>query len=67
MFFGLGHLKDVFDSVTDRWLNNKKNLKCMDAIKSILISLLGFTTTLLGNLLVTASFGVEDELTEIIC
>lgn len=66
MFFGLGHLKDVFDSVTDRWLNNK-NLKCMDAIKSILISLLGFTTTLLGNLLVTASFGVEGELTETIC
>lgn len=60
------HLKDIFVPVADRWLNNK-NLKCMDTIKSILINLLGFTITLLGNLLVTASFGVEGELTEIIC
>lgn len=66
MFFVIGHLKDVFDFVADGWLSNK-NLKCMDTIKSILINLLGFTTTLLGNLLVTASFGVEGELTEIIC
>ena len=61
------HLKDVLVVVTDRLLNNK-NLKCMDTIKSILISLfLGYIITLLGNLHVTASFGVEGELTEIIC
>lgn len=66
MFFVIGHLKDFFVVVADGWLSNK-NLKCMDIIKLILINLLGFTTTLLGNLLVTASFGVEGELTEIIC
>lgn len=61
------HLKDVLVVVADRWLNNK-NLKCMDTIKSIFISLsLGSTLTLLGNLLVMVSFGIGGELTEIIC
>ena len=61
------HLKDFIVVVADKWLNNK-NLKCMDTIKSILINLsLGSIMTLLGNLLVTASFGIEGELTEIIC
>lgn len=61
------HLKDVLVVVADRWLNNK-NLKCMDTIKSIFISLsLGSTLTLLGNLLVMVSFGIGGELTGIIC
>lgn len=60
------YLKDVLVVVVDRWLNNK-NLKCMDTIKSILINLvLGSTMSLLGNLLVLVSFGIEGELTEII-
>lgn len=61
------HLKDAFVVVADRWLNNK-NLKSMDTIKSILLNLsLGYIITLLGNLLVMGSFGIEGELTEIIC
>jgi hypothetical protein len=66
-FFGMIHLKDVLVVVADRWLNNK-NLKCMDTIKSIFINLsLGSALALLGNLLVTVSFGIGGELTEIIC
>jgi hypothetical protein len=60
------HLKDILVIVIDRWLNNKK-LQCMETIKLIITNLsLGYILSLLGNLLVSLSFGIEGELTEII-
>lgn len=60
------HLKDILVIVIDKWLNNKK-LQCMETIKSITTNLsLGYMLSLLGNLLVSLSFGIEGELTEII-
>lgn len=59
-------LKDILVIVIDRWLNNKK-LQCMETIKSIITNLsIGYVLSLLGNLLVSLSFGIEGELTEII-
>jgi len=60
------HLKDILVIVIDKWLNNKK-LQCMETIKSIITNLsIGYMLSLLGNLLVSLSFGIEGELTEII-
>lgn len=60
------HLKDILVCLADKWLNNK-NLLGMETIKSIITNLsLGYILSLLGNLLVSLSFGIEGELTEII-
>ncbi|APA90724.1 hypothetical protein BK054_00305 [Myroides sp. ZB35] len=60
------HLKDILVIFIDKWLNNKK-LQCMETIKSIITNLsIGYMLSLLGNLLVSLSFGIEGELTEII-